>query len=45
LTEEEFQEADLSASEVRRLQGRCRFIITNASGNGICSCGYGGEDN
>jgi hypothetical protein len=45
LTEEEFEEAGLSASEVRRLQGRCRFIITNASGNGICSCGYGGEDN
>jgi hypothetical protein len=45
LTEEEFLEAALSASEVRRLQGRCRFIITNASGYGICSCGYGGEDN
>jgi hypothetical protein len=44
LTEEEFLEAPLSVSEVRRLQGRCRFIFTNASGSGICSCGAGGVD-
>ena len=44
LTEVDFAKATLSPSEVRRLQGRCRFIITNASGHGICSCGYGGED-
>jgi hypothetical protein len=43
-TETESLEAPLSLSEVRRLQGRCRFIITNASGAGLCYCGEGGID-
>lgn len=42
LTETEFADVRLSASEVRRLQSRCRFIVQNASGHGICTCGNGG---
>ena len=42
LTEAEFSDSRLSESEVRRLQSRCRFIVQNASGHGLCTCGNGG---
>jgi hypothetical protein len=43
VTETAFTPATLSAAELASLSGRCRSIIGNASGAGICSsCRAGG---
>jgi hypothetical protein len=39
VTEEEFQNGELSANELAHLTGFCAFIQANDSGKGICSCG------
>jgi hypothetical protein len=39
VTEEEFQNGELSATELAKLTGFCRFIQANDAGRGICSCG------
>jgi hypothetical protein len=39
VTEEEFQNGELSATELARLTGFCAFIQANDAGFGLCKCG------
>ena len=41
VTEEEFQDAGLSAAELARITDQCSDIGDNGSGSGICTCGAG----
>lgn len=41
LTETEFSDAPLGATELANLQAQCAFIGILGSGHGICSCGTG----
>jgi hypothetical protein len=42
ITETEFTDSPLGASELTNLQSQCSFIGILGSGKGICSCGGGG---
>jgi hypothetical protein len=41
ITETEFSDSTLGATELANLQAECAFIGILGSGHGICSCGYG----
>ena len=41
ITETEFSDSTLGATELANLQAQCAFIGILGSGHGICSCGYG----
>jgi len=41
VTEEEFQQANLSTAEMASLQNQCNAIFLDGSGHGVCSCGSG----
>lgn len=41
ITETEFSDAPLGATELANLQAQCAFIGILGSGHGICSCGFG----
>jgi hypothetical protein len=41
ITETEFSDSTLGATELANLQAQCAFIGILGSGHGICTCGYG----
>jgi hypothetical protein len=41
ITETEFTDSTLGATELANLQAQCAFISILGSGQGICTCGYG----
>ncbi len=41
ITETEFSDSTLGATELANLQAQCAFIGILGSGHGICSCGFG----
>jgi hypothetical protein len=41
VTETEFSDSTLSAGELAQLVGKCKAILNNGSGFGVCSCGVG----
>lgn len=41
ITETEFSDSTLGASELANLQAQCAFVNILGSGHGICSCGVG----
>jgi hypothetical protein len=41
ITETEFTDSTLGATELANLQAQCSFIGILGSGNGVCSCGLG----
>jgi hypothetical protein len=41
ITETEFSDSTLGATELANLQAQCAFVNILGSGHGICSCGYG----
>src|SRR5260370_15089931 len=41
ITETEFSDSTLGATELANLQAQCAFIGILGSGNGVCSCGTG----
>jgi hypothetical protein len=41
ITETEFSDSTLGATELANLQAQCAFIGILGSGHGICSCGTG----
>jgi len=41
ITETEFSDSTLGATELANLQAQCSFIGILGSGNGVCSCGAG----
>ncbi len=43
ITETEFLDSTLGATELANLQAQCSFINILGSGHGICSCGSGGK--
>jgi hypothetical protein len=41
ITETEFSDSPLGATELASLQAECRFVFLLGSGHGVCSCGTG----
>jgi len=41
ITETEFSDSTLGATELANLQAQCAFVNILGSGHGICSCGFG----
>jgi hypothetical protein len=41
ITETEFTDSTLGATELANLQAQCAFINILGSGQGVCTCGYG----
>jgi hypothetical protein len=41
ITETEFSDSTLGATELANLQAQCAFIGILGSGQGVCTCGYG----